>query len=458
MTEPGVPFDVIIVGAGYAGLTATRELLKAEKKVLLLEARDRVGGRVHTQRFDDGSYVDLGGAWVGPSQDRIYALAREFGVETFRTFDQGKSTQLFRGQVKRYKGLIPPLPVGALLSLDMAIKAMNKLAQTVDLAEPWKTPDARQLDSMTLATWMQQQMRFDVARQFFKIAVEAIWAADPAEISLLHALFYVKSGRNLDTLMNVKDGAQEERFVGGAQTIADRMATQFAGRIIYNSPVRAVVQEGERVQIFTERETYVARRVIMTVPPALQSRIDFQPLLPAQRAQLIQRMPMGAVCKCYAIYDKPFWRKQGLNGLAATPDGHVTVTFDNSPEDGSQGVMMGFVLGNQAKEFSGLSDEDRKLSALHAFATFFGPEALTPVRYLDHSFMNEEWSRGCYAGVPGPGFWTTLGPVLRQPVGRIHWAGTETSDVWNGYIDGAVRSGERVAQEVMKQTSESVLQ
>ena len=449
MTDSSTAYDVIVVGAGYAGLTATRELLKAEKNVLLLEARDRVGGRVHTQRFDDGSYVDLGGAWVGPTQDRLYALAREFGVDTFKTFDEGKSTQFFRGKVKRYKGLIPPLPVGALLSLDMAIKKMNRMAKDIDLTEPWKTPNARQLDSMTLATWMKGQMRFDVARQFFRVAVEAIWAADPAEISLLHALFYVKSGRNVDTLMNVKDGAQEERFVGGAQTTADRMAATFADRVVYSSPVRAILQDSEQVRVVTEQMTYMARRVVVTVPPAIQSRIDFQPLLPARRVQLMQRMPMGAVWKCYAIYSKPFWRDQGLNGLAATTDGHVTVTFDNSPKDGSQGVMMGFVLGNQAKDFAGLSDEDRRQSALTAFATFFGPEALKPTRYLDHSFMNEEWSGGCYAGVPGPGLWTTLGPSLRQPVGRIHWAGTETSDIWNGYIDGAVRSGERVAREML---------
>ena len=449
MHEEDLSYDVIVIGAGYAGLTTTYELRKAGKNVLLLEARDRVGGRVWTQRFDDGSYVDLGGAWVGPTQDRLYALAHLFGVETFKTYNQGKSIQSFRGQVKPYKGLIPPLPVGALLSLDAAIKKLNKLAKTVNLAEPWLTPNAGQFDSMTLASWMQQQMSFSVARQFFKIAAEAIWAADPAEVSLLHALFYIKSGRDLDTLMNIKDGAQEERFVGGAQTIADRMAATFPDRIRYNSPVKAIVQDSELAHVVTEAITYKTRRVIVTVPPALQNRIDFQPLLPAQRAQLLQRMPMGSVWKCYAIYDKPFWRERGLNGLAATPDGHVTVTFDNSPKDGSQGVMMGFVLGNQAKEFSTLSDEDRKLSALHSFATFFGSEALKPVRYLDHSFMNEEWSRGCYAGFMGPGVWTTLGAALREPIGRIHWAGTETSDIWNGYIDGAVRSGERVAKEVM---------
>lgn len=449
MRDSSLVYDVIVIGAGYAGLTATHELCKAGKNVLLLEARDRVGGRVWTQRFDDGSYVDLGGAWVGPTQDRLYALAKEFGVETFKTYDEGKSTQFFRGQVKRYKGLIPPLPVGALLSLDAAIKKLNKLAKTVNLTEPWTTPNARQFDSMTLASWMHQQMNFEVARQFFKVAAEAIWAADPAEISLLHALFYIRSGRDLDTLMNVKNGAQEERFVGGAQTIADRLAATFADRIVYNAPVKAIRHDADTITVLTEQETYKASRLVVTVPPILQNRIDFQPLLPAQRAQLIQRIPMGAVWKCYAIYPKPFWREQGLNGLAATPDGHLTVTFDNSPSDGSQGVLMGFVLGNQAKEFATLSDDDRRVSALHSFATFFGPEALKPLRYLDHSFMNEEWSRGCYAGLMGPGVWTTLGRSLREPVGRIHWAGTETSDVWNGYIDGAVRSGERVANEIM---------
>lgn len=450
MTNPSTPYDVIVVGAGYAGLTATRELTKAGRNVLLLEARDRVGGRVWTRHLDDGTYVDLGGAWVGPTQDRIYALAREFGVETFKTYDMGKSVQYFRGKAKPYKGLIPPLPIGALLSLDAAIKSFNKLAKTVSTEAPWTHPRAAYLDSMTLASWMRNQMGFTVARQFFKVAVEAIWAADPAEISLLHALFYARSGRDLDTLMNVKNGAQEERFVGGAQTVADRIAAQFRDRIVFNAPVQAIMQDGDRVSVVTDNATYQAGRVVMAVPPALQSRIDFQPLLPAQRVQLTQRMPMGAVWKCYAIYDKPFWREQGLNGLAATPDGHVTVTFDTSPKDGSRGILMGFVLGNQAKNFSGFSDDQRRDIALNAFTNFFGEAARRPVRYLDHSFLNEEWSRGCYAGLMGPGVWTSLGPALREPVGRIHWAGTETSDIWNGYIDGAVRSGERVAQELLR--------
>ena len=446
---PTESYDVIIVGAGFAGLTTARELIKAGKNVCVLEARDRVGGRVWTERFEDGTYVDWGGAWVGPTQDRLYALAREFGVETFHTYDQGKSTQFFREKVKRYKGLIPPLPLLSLLSLDRAIKRLTKLSKTVDLQQPWLTPEAASLDQQTLADWMDRQMRFETARRFFKIAAEAIWAAHPADISLLHALFYIRSGRDLNTLMNIKNGAQQERMVGGMQTIANRMSEAFQDKIRFNAPVRAVRQDESGVEVITDGAAYRAGRVIITVPPAMFSKIDFHPFLPEEKQIIATRVPMGAVWKCYAIYEKPFWRAQGLNGIAATPDGYVTVTFDNSPKDGSRGILMGFVLGNQARQFALLLPEQRQREALSAFAAFFGPEAARPVRYLDHSFLNEEWSGGCYAGVFGPGIWTSAGDALRQPTGRIHWAGTETSDVWNGYIEGAIRSGERVVKEVL---------
>ena len=441
--------DIIIIGAGYAGLTATRELQKAGKDVLLLEARDRVGGRVYTQTFDDGTYLDLGAAWIGPTQDRMYALAREFGVATFPTYDSGKSTQYFRGKVKRYEGLIPPLPIGALLSLDAAIKQMNKLSKAVDLEKPWQTPNAAHWDSMTLASWMKQQMSFQTARDFFKIAAEAIWAANPAEISMLHALFYVKSAGSLEMLMNVKGGAQEERFVGGAQAIANKMATEFSGKIRYHSPVKAILQEGETLRVIGPNFDLSAKRVVVAIPPTLAGRIDYQPLMPTSRDNLTQRMAMGNVWKTYAIYDRPFWRESNLNGLAATPNGPVTVTFDTSPKDGSKGILMGFVLGNQATSFSELNPQERQHEVLSAFATFFGEKARQPITYLDHSWAAEEWSRGCYAGILPPNTWTSVGKALRQPVGGIHWAGTETSDVWNGYMEGAVRSGERVAREII---------
>lgn len=442
-------FEYVIVGGGYAGLTATRQLLKAGKTVKLLEARERIGGRVHTQQFD-GFYLDMGGTWVGPTQDKIYGLIHEFGLETFPTYDEGKSTLLLNGKLKNYKGLIPPLPIPSLLSLDGAIKKLTKLSKTVNLQEPWKTPDANHWDSMTLQTWMDKQMSFDKAKKLFKIASEAIWSAHPNEISMLHALFYTKSGTDFETLMNVKNGAQEERILGGAMSVALKMAELFPENTIqFNAPVKTIVQDAEGVEVIGKDFSYTCKKVIVAIPPTLAGRIDYQPILPANRDQLMQRIPMGTVWKCYAVYDRPFWRDKGLNGLAASGEGFVSVTFDNSPKDGLKGILMGFVLANQAKAFSLLSENERKKAVLNQFGSFFGKEAGSPNFYIDKSWAEEEFTRGCYAGVMPTGAWTSLGKHLREPVGNIHWAGTETSDVWNGYIDGAVRSGERVALEVL---------
>lgn len=441
--------DVVIVGAGYAGLSAAVMLKKAGKTVLVLEARDRVGGRAFTQELSNGSYVDLGAQWIGPGQERMFQLLKEHQINHFPTYDQGKSLLYWDGKSKPYKGLIPPLPLPALLSLDSAIKWMNRMSSTIDPSKPWDHPKAAYWDSITLQGWMNKTMMNRKARELFTVAAQAIFAVHPAELSLLFALFYSRSGNNYDTLMNIGGGAQESRIIGGADLPARKMAAFLGSDIRLSHPVRKVEQTDQFVIVSGDGFSFEGRKLIIAIPPVLASAISCDPVLPSYKYQLWQRMPMGAVWKCYAIYPTPFWRPKGMNGLVASNEGHTRLVFDNSPADGSKGILMGFVLADEARAFSNLPEEERRASILSSFTRYFGSEATAPEVYIDKGWQEEEWSRGCYASMMGPHTLTSLGRHLREPVGHIHFAGTETSEIWNGYMEGAVRSGEREATHIL---------
>lgn len=327
---------------------------------------------------------------------------------------------------------------------------MNRLSATINPAMPWTHPKASHWDSITLGGWMQGQMKNDKARKLFQIAAEAIFAVNPAEISMLFALYYTRSGRDFDTLMNIKNGAQQDRFLGGADLPARKLAENLSGQLILNSPVRTINQETEKIEIRGDGFQYQSKKVIVAIPPTLAQKISYSPNLPANKMQLFQRIPMGSVWKCYAIYDKPFWRRKGLNGLVASDFGYTSLVFDNSPADGSKGILMGFVLADKARDFTLMDENQRRNSILNSFTTFFGPDASRPEMYTDQSWAEETWSGGCYTGIMGPHTLSTLGKYLREPSGHIHWAGTETAEEWNGYIEGAIRSGERAAAEVLQ--------
>lgn len=441
--------DVIVIGAGYAGLTASRLLKEAGKNVLLLEARDRVGGRIHTHYIDNQLYVDLGGQWIGPTQDRIYALAREMQVNTFKTYNEGKNVILLNNQRKEYTGLIPKIDLPSLLNIDFVLKKLDRLAKKIDLQYPWKSMNAKDLDSTTLANFLKNNIYFSNAQKVVEAGLETLFACSSSEISLLHALFYIKSGTNLNVLLNIDNGAQQDRFVGGAQLIANKLAEILKENILLSHPVQKIKQAGNKVEVFTEKGVFLAKKAIVALPPPMAQRIHYEPLLPARREQLLQRMPMGTVIKCMAIYEQPFWREHGYSGQAILDEGYIQVTFDNSPFDAKCGILLGFSLANRAKQLMNFSEEERKSLVLNTFKKLFGEKAANPLHYIDKCWAEEEWSRGCYVGYMTTGAWTSLGEALIQPFGNIHWAGTETSPIWNGYIEGAIRSGERVVQEVL---------
>ena len=446
--------DVVVVGAGLAGLAAARELRSAGRDVVVLEARDRVGGRTLNEPIGDGKVVEIGAQWVGPTQDRVLRLIRELGLETFPTYVAGESVFERGGHLARYSGTIPRAnPVG-LLEVGIALKRLNAMAARVPPEAPWRAPKARRWDAETFATWARRNVRTAVARDILRLAIIGVWAAEPEDVSLLHVLFYIRSAGSLEILTDAEGGAQQDRVVGGTQLISLGIAEELGPAVVeLATPVRSIRHTETGVSVVSDRVTVGAKGAIVAVPPTLAGRIAYDPPLPAVRDGLSQRMAQGSVVKCMAVYERPFWRERGLSGAITSVTGPVSVGFDNSPPDGTPGVLLGFLEGRAAREAADLPQAERRRMVAECFARFFGPQAANPVAYVDRAWGADEWSRGCYGGFMPPGAWTDHGAALREPIGPIHWAGAETAVVWNGYMDGAVGSGQDAARAVLASLS-----
>jgi monoamine oxidase len=443
--------DVVVIGAGLAGLAAARRLRARDVSVVVVEARERVGGRLHNHEIADGKVVEVGGQWIGPTQDRLAAVAVELGVETFPTHGQGHNLIEYGGTLRRYKGAIPRINPVVLLDVERAQRRLNRLARSVPLEAPWEARNAAKLDGQTLATWMRRNLATRPGRMLLELGIEAVWAAQPEDMSLLHALFYIHSAGSLDLLFETEGGAQQDRFVGGSQLVPIRMANELGEeRLMLGAPVRRIEHARDGLTVHADGSAVRGRRAILAMAPTLAGRIAYDPPLPGYRDQLTQRMPLGTVAKCMAIYDEPFWRAEGLSGQGASDRGPVRLTFDNSPPDGSPGVLLGFLEGRRARELGRLPEEERRTAVIDCFTRLFGPRAATPDGYVERLWAEEEWTRGCYGCHMPTGAWTNYGPALHPPLGPLHWAGAEYAHVWNGYMDGAVRSGEAAAAEVVE--------
>jgi monoamine oxidase len=440
---------VIVVGAGLAGLMAARQLVAAGRGVLVIEARDRVGGRTVNASIGGGKITEMGGQWVGPGQDRVLAVAAELGIETFPTYHEGRNLLELGGRVRRYKGTIPRLAPHVLFDIGRVRRKVTRAIRRIPADAPWTAPMAEELDSKTLATWLRKAARTKKARTLLEIAAGTVTGADPAQLSALWLLACASSAGSFDALIDVEGGAQQDRLVGGSQRISERLAEELGEILVLSAPVRRIAQDGAGLDVEADGFQARAHRVIVAVPPPLASRISFVPSLGGRRDQLTQRMANGALTKCAAVYPEPFWREQGLSGQAVSDGGPVTTTFDNSPPDGSPGVLVGFIAGAEAIRHARLSEADRRRVVLESFERLFGEQVAKPGIYLETAWAEEEWSRGGPICSFAPGALTRYGEALRQPAGRIHWAGTETATVWTGYMEGALRSGERAAEEVL---------
>jgi monoamine oxidase len=455
--------DVVVVGAGLAGLTTARELQKHGHSVLVLEARDRVGGRTLNHPLPHGYHGDLGGTWIGPTQTEIAKLAKEMNVHAFTQPDDGMQVY-FDGKVSTYSdksglGAAPPDPV-VLPDVLTLVTDFDNMAKSIPVGKPWEAKNAVEWDRQTVDDWVKgNALNYAKTSKLLSALFEALAGAESRDCSLLYTLAYVATATDgstpgtLERLFDTRGGAQAQRFVEGSQEISIRLARHIgAEHIVMSSPVRKIEHSKTHVTVISDKLTVRAKSVVVAVPPTLAQRIYFDPILSGQRDGLTQRLPQGTLIKVEAFFERPWWRDKGLSGAAVSLVGPAKTTFDVSPKDGGIGGLLAFVGGDEARKYGG-HPKALEHAVLRQFSTYFNKGKPIPkhTSIVVQDWSREEWTRGCPVAIAGPGTLTEYGPHLVEPIGRIHWAGTETATYWHGYMDGAVRSGQRAAAEVRAQ-------
>lgn len=443
--------DVVIVGGGLSGLVAARDVLRAGYQPLVVEANDRVGGRILTAEPAPGVQVELGAQWIGDTHERMFALAAELGVPTFRQYEDGETSYEIAGSGvlrehefhRRYRG--------ELAGLERALAELDELAAQVPLDAPWAAPRAGEWDAITAGAWLAAQGLAPVAERLLEICTVGILAVPMVEVSFLDLLYNLQTcGVGAELFAESEGGAQTTRFVGGTSQIPLRLAAGLAEHIVLDAPALVVEHGPDAVAVHCRGGLLArGRRVIVAMAPTLAGRLQYDPPLPGVRDQLTQRMPQASAMKAFFVYDEPFWRADGLNGQLVSDVGPGRMSNDTCPVDLGHGQLLVFLEGEQARTYGRWPEAERRAALTDELVRHFGPRAATPELYVDGEWAERPWTRGCYNANMGPLVWTTFGHALSAPIGVIHWAATETATRWSAYMEGAVEAGQRAAAEAV---------
>ncbi|MFG1994562.1 flavin monoamine oxidase family protein [Actinoplanes sp. NPDC048988] len=442
--------DVVVVGAGVTGLTAAVRLREAGLDVVVLEARDRVGGRLLTETVD-GVRLEIGGQWVSPDQTALLAMIDELGLTTYPRYRSGESVYIGRDGVRKtFHGDAFPVPAETAVEIKRVAAELDRLAAQMDPLVPWDHPLAVELDQMSFAHWLSSQTSDQEARDNIGLYIGPAMLTKPAHtFSALSAVLMAASAGGFAHLLDA-DFILDRRVDGGLQEVPLRLAARLEGLVRLSTPVDQISWDGTSAVA----GGYRARHVVLAVPPTLVNRIRFAPALPPVQAQMRQHQSFGLVVKLHITYETPFWREEGLSGTAFSPYALVHEAYDNSNEDvagDDRGILVGFVSDVRADALLALDAGTRREEVLTSLAAYYGPGALSPVAYYESPWQSDEWTAGAFGTSFDIGSLTRYGRHLRTPVGPLSFVSSDVAGLGFQHVDGAIRMGEAAAAAIVEQ-------